>query len=639
VTVTKRHPQNQDDVLPSVGCTSCLHKDAGNVTVVPSAFSDDTLWLSADGNDLTDANAATGATVTKATNGSTIVAPSDAGVYHLYIKTAGDIVSSASAQSVIVDTTLPAQSNCFTAAETGIVGGRTVALDNAITGFTASGSATAVEGWLLPATVAAPTLANFVENGTTITKAYENNKIKAPTTAAEYSFWLKDAAGNIAAAADTDTVTVATAGPTGADAVLTADVYVRGTTPQQAVTINAPDASLDIILALPTASLDNTTVTAVSDVTVIDSSAAAADKTSILAPTDATIIGYKIFLRNSAGAISAPSTASVFVDNTPPTPTFQSDYLKEDTLRNPGVTLPFNSSAGLAGLASWATSEPDHTVWLAPANQTAASTWTAGDDRTSAQPNATSIVVPTTVGIYYLYVRDRHGNVSQQSTQKVEVAVGQVVAGGLTMALNVPSSLQTTAALNGNSPAAEAFQSGMKTAICGLHAVPCHSITDLTFAVTSRRRLREMNARRLTATSISTSYQMTLSTADVTNVVASVPTAANVATAVTNALSTNSSFALVVAAPPIAANISAIAAPAVVTAPAAASPAAEEDDSVVAIVILLLFIFVILPITICVVCTYCVAQAATEAAAKEGEKEGEDAEAEENEEDAPAVQV
>ncbi len=125
--------------------------------------------------------------------------------------------------------------------------------------------------------------------------------------------------------------------------------------------------------------------------------------TSIAAP--ATAGDYKLFVQDSAGNVSSPSTASLSVDTQAPT--------NQNT-----VFATSRAVAGSATVAIESSGVASNSVWFAPAGTT---NFVIGNTITRATGTATSITAPTTTGDYKLFIQDSVGNVSSPSTATLSV--------------------------------------------------------------------------------------------------------------------------------------------------------------------------------------------------------------------------
>lgn len=114
---------------------------------------------------------------------------------------------------------------------------------------------------------------------------------------------------------------------------------------------------------------------------------------------------YKLYVVDAAGNVSAPSTATVTVQN--PVPTNQDLVLAASAWRRGGESLAI-APAG----------NPLHAVWLAPAGTTA---FARGTTMASAAGGATSISVPVWEGAYRLFVVDELARASSPSVETVTV--------------------------------------------------------------------------------------------------------------------------------------------------------------------------------------------------------------------------
>jgi hypothetical protein len=98
---------------------------------------------------------------------------------------------------------------------------------------------------------------------------------------------------------------------------------------------------------------------------------------------------------------SAPTSGATFtVDNT--APTNQNTVFATSVAKKGGATVTIVSSG-----------DAINHIWFAPSGTT---TFVAGPTMTTASGTATSILAPSTAGIYYCYIIDAAGNISSQST-------------------------------------------------------------------------------------------------------------------------------------------------------------------------------------------------------------------------------
>ena len=114
---------------------------------------------------------------------------------------------------------------------------------------------------------------------------------------------------------------------------------------------------------------------------------------------------YKLYVIDEAGNISAPSTAELTVDNTPPTN--QDSVFASSITKKGGVPVAIESSG-----------DATNSVWFAPSGTV---NFIESTRITKAAGDATTIMTPATTGIYKLFVLDAVGNASAPSAATLTV--------------------------------------------------------------------------------------------------------------------------------------------------------------------------------------------------------------------------
>ena len=207
----------------------------------------------------------------------------------------------------------------------------------------------------------------------------------------------QDLTGNTVTATPTAgtgaSITVDNTAPSNQDTVFAASRTVAS---NATVTITSSGVASNSVWFAPTGT---TTFSASNTIT----QAASGTATSITAPT--TGGDYKLFIQDSAGNVSSPSTATLSVDTQAPT--------NQDTVFAADV-----SSVGSATVAITSSGDASNSVWFAPAGTT---NFVIGDTITRATGTATSIAAPSMTGDYKLFVQDSVGNVSSPSTATLTV--------------------------------------------------------------------------------------------------------------------------------------------------------------------------------------------------------------------------
>lgn len=115
---------------------------------------------------------------------------------------------------------------------------------------------------------------------------------------------------------------------------------------------------------------------------------------------------YRLYVQDTTGNVSSPSTAILHVDNTAPTNLIT--VFAVDVTKSVGDTVSLTLDAGI-------------TAWFAPAvTELNVDAFTANSTMTSLTGTGT-IAVPTTPATYKLFLIDRAGNVSAPSQKTLTV--------------------------------------------------------------------------------------------------------------------------------------------------------------------------------------------------------------------------
>ncbi|MDD3148875.1 MAG: DUF5018 domain-containing protein, partial [Candidatus Riflebacteria bacterium] len=292
VSVDNTAPTIQDTVLTA----SVVVKGNDPVTIVPNGDIGEDVWLAPIGTlNFSESSFVT----TAAGSASSINAPADEGVYHIFVIDDVGNVSAPSTAFVTVDNTAPTNQNTVLATSYIVKGGVSVAI-------TSSGDA-GNSVWL------APSGTNAFEAGSTITTAGGTaTSIAAPAAEGVYFLYVIDAAGNVSAPS-TANVTVDNTIPTNQDLVFSADVIAKG---GAAVAISSSGDAGNSVWLAPTG-----TTNFVADATM---TTAGGEATSISAPSTEGV--YYLYVIDAAGNVSLPSMYGVTVDNTPPTVVLTDDH-------------------------------------------------------------------------------------------------------------------------------------------------------------------------------------------------------------------------------------------------------------------------------------------------------------------------
>ena len=263
----------------------------------------------------------------------------------------------------------------------------------------------------------------------------------------------QDLTGNTVTATPTSgaSISVDNAAPNNQNTVFAASRTVAS---NATVTITSSGVASNSVWFAPTGT---TTFSASSTIT----QAASGTATSITAPTTGGT--YKLFVRDSVGNVSSPSTASLTVDTQ--APTNQNTVFATSRTVAGGATVPIISS-GAAG----------NSVWFAPAGTT---NFVIGNTITRATGTATSIAAPTSTGTYKLFIQDSVGNVSNPSTASLTV---DNTAPTATLAYTYGTSTNTATRVNQDTSITitAAFSEAMKgspamrIAGTGAHTLCCH---------------------------------------------------------------------------------------------------------------------------------------------------------------------
>ncbi|WP_167859721.1 S-layer homology domain-containing protein [Paenibacillus cymbidii] len=355
-------------------------KGGAPVTIVSSNVATNEIWFApASAKSFT-----AGPTMTKAADGlaTTINAPTTAGTYKLFVKTAAGDISPASTAALTVDNTPPTNQNTVFSANTAKTSGGAVKIGSAgdaggFVWFAPAGTTVFAEG---------PTMTRAT--GTAVT-------IAAPAVEGAYKLYVFDTAGNQSAASNA-TLTVDNTPPSNQNAVFPYNVLQKG---GAAVAIygsgNATDQIWFAPEQAPSAFVAGPTMT----------KAGSGTASTIAAPSAAGV--YRLYVVDAAGNVSPPSTATLTVNNAVPT--------SQDTVFGASVRVRGGAWVSIAG-----TGDPSQEMWFAP-NGTKTFT-DNGTTMTMTSGSATGIDAPTTNGAYKLYIRDSLGRVSAPSAATLTVS-------------------------------------------------------------------------------------------------------------------------------------------------------------------------------------------------------------------------
>ena len=288
-----------------------------------------------------------------------------------------------------VDNTAPTNQDAVFTTSVPKKGGATVTI--------ASSGAANNEVWFAPAGTTSFTAGNTKTKATSGT----TTSILAPTMAGAYRIYVIDRAGNRSTPSSA-TLTVDNSAPTSQNTVFPMSMCKKGGTD---VTIGIAGGSMNNnqVWFAPTG-----TTTFAANVTTITT--ASGRTTSILAPTAEGT--YKIYVIDRVGNVSAPSTATLFVDNS--APTSQNTVFPTSVTQESGTAVTIVSSGNA-----------NNEVWFAPAGTTS---FTAGNTMTKATSGtAISILAPANEGTYRIYVIDCAGNVSDPSSAILTVDDTQII--------------------------------------------------------------------------------------------------------------------------------------------------------------------------------------------------------------------
>ncbi len=294
VTVINTAPSSQNAVL----ITAQTVKGGTSVSIVSSGLESNKIWLAPPG--IYTVPQANGSTVTQAANGtaSSILAPTVAGTYYIYVSDAAGNLSSASYLAITVDNTPPTnQDAVLTAAQTVLGGGVVNIISSGVDNN---------QIWLAPVGI----LTVPTPNGTTITKAFNGTAytITAPTTPGTYRLYISDAAGNLSAPSVLSVIVDNTLVLANQNAVLLEAQYIRGGVPVNIVSSGVESNKIWLapvgLTSVPSA--NGTTITMAANGTA----------STIVAPTAEGT--YHVYVSNTAGNLSPASVLTVIVDNTAP---------------------------------------------------------------------------------------------------------------------------------------------------------------------------------------------------------------------------------------------------------------------------------------------------------------------------------
>jgi hypothetical protein len=297
--------------------------------------------------------------------------------------------------TVTIDANSPTNQDTVFAASDTVIGGATVTI-------VSSGDATN-NVWFAPTGTT-----TFSAGATMTTAAGDATSILAPTTTGTYYMYVIDSAGNYSAQSSA-TLTVGTP-PVISGVVITNGDYKVGDAVTVTITADGTGYTAGAITingVATTGFTDNSDNTYTVTYTVVEGNT---DRAS------AGVIPISVVLSNSGAnniAYTTAPTGTVTIDANSPT--------NQDTVFS-------TSDAVIGGATVTIVSSGDATnnVWFAPTGTT---TFSAGATMTTAAGDATSILAPTTIGTYYMYVIDNAGNYSAQSTAILTVGTAPVISG------------------------------------------------------------------------------------------------------------------------------------------------------------------------------------------------------------------
>jgi hypothetical protein len=300
-----------------------------------------------------------------------IVTPTEAGSYKLYLVDRAGNVSSASTSTLTVITAAPTNQN--TVFSTSVVKKSGTLTLNAAPG-------SGVTAWFAPANTG-----TFTE-GATMTKS-TTTTINVPTTEGTYNLYLVDEVGN-ASSASTATLTVDLTAPTNQNTLFNADKTVRGSV---SVTLNGTLSAGQSAWFAPSGTT-----------TFVESTTIAKMSNGVLKAPQ--LEGeYRLYVLDEVENASNPSTKILKVDNSSPT--------NQNQIFTAAKSVKSGAVVSLSG-----TLETGAKVWFAPEGTTEFNTGNTMTSSTTLQLNA-----PVSEAKYKLYVIDAAGNVSSSSTYELTV--------------------------------------------------------------------------------------------------------------------------------------------------------------------------------------------------------------------------
>jgi hypothetical protein len=390
-TVNNTAPTNQDTVF----ATSVVINGGATVIIVSSGASTNSVWFAPAGT----TNFVAGATMTKAANGTstTILAPTTAGVYYLYLIDSVGNISNASIATLTVDNP-------------------TAALTYSLAGPYKAGTNVTITATFSEEVSDSPVTRIAISGANTLAAT---DMTKTDTT--HYTYTYTVGAGN-----GTATATLSTG-----ISVVGADIISAPTSGATFIVDNtAPTVAITYSVTGPYKAGTNITITstfsegmAVSPVPQIAITGANTLAATDMNRTDATHYTYAYTVGAGDGTAtvalstgtdiagntvtSAPTSGAPFtVDNT--APINQNTVFASSVIQTVGGSITIVSSG-----------TSTNSVWFAPAGTT---NFVAGATMTkAANGTSTTILAPTKAGVYYLYVIDVAGNVSNASIATLTV--------------------------------------------------------------------------------------------------------------------------------------------------------------------------------------------------------------------------
>jgi hypothetical protein len=402
LTVDNTAPTNQDAVLAA----STFAQSGGTVTIVSSGSATNSVWLAPSG---TSSFSASATMTTAGGTATSILAPTTAGTYKLYVIDAAGNISVESTASVTIDNAAPTASAPTSTAQSlksGATSTSTVQSDEAGNIYLIKTGTPATTQAQIDAAVTGNN--GFLGKSSAVATTPYTVTVAAGLNNGLYDIVAVDIAGNVSPVIS-GWLTVDNTPPTASAPTSAAQTLKSGTLSTS--TVQSSEAgNIYLVLHLEAATTQAEINTAIgSNKAFLGQGSATAATPYTVTPAASLVDGvYDIVAVDNAGNVSSIVGGWLTMDNT--APTTQNAVFGTTSAVTPGSSVGIGSS----GTAS-------NTVWFAPSGTTnfVANATTITQ---AASGTATLITAPTTEGDYKLFVLDAAGNISTASTATLSVA-------------------------------------------------------------------------------------------------------------------------------------------------------------------------------------------------------------------------